>query len=99
MVTPSSPNPLIRTQGEPLTLSCSVSPSGSQYSSLVWTRGSTVVTNVAQTADTLLLNVIAVQFQDGGLYTCTLVETNGDTQTASIQVEVNGEYFMSGSAG
>ncbi len=90
MVTPSSPDPLRLNQGDSLSLSCSVSP-GSQFSSITWTRGSIIITSVSQTSDTLLLSIAALEFEDGGVYTCTVVLPNAASETVSIRVEVDGE--------
>ena len=90
MVTPRSPDPLRFNEGDSLSLSCSVSP-GSQFSSIIWTRGSTTITSVSQTSDTLLLSIAAIEFEDGGVYTCTVVIPNADSETVSIRVEVDGE--------
>ncbi len=89
-ITPSSPHILRLNQGDSLSLSCSVS-SEALFTSLTWTRGSTVVTDVSQTSETLLLSIPTVQFEDGGVYSCTVVEPSGESQTLSILVEVDGE--------
>lgn len=90
MITPSSTDVLRLNQGDSLSLSCSVSP-GSQFTSLTWTRGSTQITGVSQTSETLFLSIAAVAFADGGVYSCTVVEPTGDSQALSIRVEVDGE--------
>ncbi len=90
MIAPSSSNILRLNQGESLSLSCFVSP-GAHFSSITWTRGSTLITDVSQASETLLLSIAAVEFEDGGVYSCTVVDPTGDSQSLSIRVEVDGE--------
>ena len=92
-ISPSSPDPLVLNQGDVLSLTCSVTP-GSVFSSITWTRGSSPITNVAQTSNTLLLSIASVAFEDGGVYVCTVVDDSGSTEAVSIRVEVHGEYAV-----
>lgn len=87
-ITPSDQDPLQVMEGGNAAIRCSV-PAGTPLSSITWVRASgTVLTEVTQFPDGLLLALSSAGSEDTDLYTCTVVDVNGNNRSGSIGITV-----------